>query len=272
MTNALKAPQPQLKPTYEGRHRSETKRSIGKTVLGWFHRARHSQPVAVSAENARTEVLNTPRLTTEALKTPSFELNYRHGGTRDEELRKKAINLGNREPLMTREEVAEQLGGQDFGELHAVVELPQRATTIWEEQKNKSIPLYCFKRDNQGTPEYMIMSRNQVDQVHRMYTQGYPKWGDISGSVLTMHPGDEQEIGRAVWLPDVGSDVALLDNDRALASHYESVSRSQAYINIGQDGALQIQDVGSKEGTGVTMGAVLPSALNAQTGQFPIAA
>jgi hypothetical protein len=273
MTNALKAPTPEptAAPQYEGRHRSDAKRSIGKMVLGWFRSGRHAQPKGMPQPVPTPEAHSVPSLMPEVRKTPSFELSYRRGDTKDERLQNKSVNLKDHAPLLDREEVAEQLGGHGFGELQAVISLPERQSWILEEQKDKSIPLYCFKReDAMGEPEYLIMSRNQVDQVHRMHTQGHPSWQDIAGGVLSMHPGDEQQIGRAAWLPDVGNNVEMLNHDRELAAHYESVSRSQAFISVGEQGVLRIQDDDSKDGTYVTMGPVIPSALNAPTDEYSI--
>lgn len=244
---------------YVGRHRqSEVSQKIGSNVVKLV-RSVHQNLTArrVARGEARTELIREQR--------PEF----RQSDTADITIKKgESLDLSSRAPLLTAEQVTQQLGGTGFGELQAVVELPLKESVLGVDYDLKHNPLYVFRSvDDAGETRFRCMSKRQVQQTSTMLKAGAFNPDNLQGNMLELGAGDEKLIGRAHWLPDVGDDVSLLDYDPVLANKYGAVSREQATLRVDERGALHVVGV-AQQGTVVTAGPLVSSALHAPTGEF----
>jgi hypothetical protein len=227
-------------------------RQMGRRLIS----ARH-QPTVESAPNIEV-----------APQSPLY-----FGSEKPQKLQKSELLLGDRPPLLSRDDVHEQ-AGVDIGALAAVISLP-RPHAIPAFYKGE-LKLYCFDRsqtDSQGrrSPSFWLMTAEQISQARSWAQTGEPHWGEIAPGIVQINEGNpSHEIGRKAWLPGLGTDTHLLDHDRELSAQYETISRHHAVVGLDETGGLSIRDLGGINGTSVycAQPVVNRDALEAHTGEL----
>lgn len=183
-----------------------------------------------------------------------------------EVLRAQQVNVGERLPLLTSQQVSEQLGFDSTAALQAVIDLP--TSGAWFHDAYKPQRLYVFYeapstgRHGSKTPQYTVMTATQIRQLQQHARTGWPKLEDIHRNSLhlSMAPATdgssrhEAVIGRNHWLPDLGTNAKPESLNPAVRANYEVISREQARLYLDNQGDLIIRDLGSKNATTVTSG------------------
>jgi hypothetical protein len=175
--------------------------------------------------------------------------------SRQEDLRGKAIDLSEHEPLLSAEEVYKQ-SGLDLGALKVEIGLPQPQP--WDYNFVKQMRLLCFEQarpagQHGGTePSYLMLTPEQLIQMRDAAQAGDAAlWEEATrGAVVIDRNNPTHKIGRGSWLPHVGNETRLLD-DPQTGNRYSNISRNQAIISMDEQGGLHVEDIGSKNGTNV---------------------
>jgi hypothetical protein len=184
--------------------------------------------------------------------------------TNPEQVVKRRFPIGER-PLLSGEDVQEQIGINP-GSLRAMISFPIEGAFL-PEYNSRSMRLYCFDRseigsDGKRSPNYWIMTAEQLGLMRASAQIGSPKWEDISSGIIQLsadHPAQVIGRGEGSWMPGLGTDTHLLDNDPELARIYSTISRRHAQVGIDESGGLYVEDLGSLNGTYVYSARPLPS-------------
>lgn len=229
--------QPVRRTSEVRRHRAPGVAKRAAQFVAQALRARGKDRAAAPAPDTAAPSPATPAR--EALNPIAPKLYYRAQSERLQP--REAIALTPHQPLLTREQVKQQLGFDAPGELKAAIHLP-----------GAKEPIYCFDRsfvDEQGNAHtsFTFATPRQLGQIRTMLEIGALTWDEIYDGMLTVqrtpYTSDEgnRSIGRTRWLP--GRPAKGHFEAAEAPAEYAQVADRQLAVRIDDYHTLWVQDV-----------------------------
>jgi hypothetical protein len=163
-----------------------------------------------------------------------------------------------RDPLMTREEVAKQWG-LDYGHLVGKYVLPardnyaQRASDpdYIEDQAKRTVYVFDGRESQHAPPRFVVASHHGLEQVMGQPSRLRRLWARVSGEVHELYTGENLRMGDGYgrWLPR-----ALRRQERQAQRQgnvhqgRRVISKDQVRFYIGEDRELHVRAEGYNSG------------------------